>query len=71
MSDLDDIVQALRAERETSPWWTTKAERTEPAPFLFAPRDGSLWDDSETTTARRRRLLDEATRRMHDEEATG
>lgn len=59
---LDTILRALRAERETSPWWTAKADPPHP------PADEALWDDSETTTARRRRLLDEAARGMERRE---
>lgn len=64
MNPLDAALLALRAERADLTWWTAK-----PAPpALPADYDAALWDDSETTTARRRRDLDEAAARMERRE---
>ena len=67
---LDPIVRALRAERETSPWWTQHADPRPPHEPTAVPHDGPLWDDSETTTARRRRLLEQAAAHMDSKEAS-
>jgi hypothetical protein len=71
MSDpLDPIHRALRAERETSPWWNQHAEPRPPHEPTAVPHDGPLWDDSDVATARRRRLLREASSRMGHREAS-
>jgi len=49
----DDILAALLIERYTNPWWDAKAEQVE-------RERRPEWDDSEITTARRRRELVEA-----------
>lgn len=70
MDPMDAVVRRLRAERETSPWWNTgppAKKRTGPPEH---PEPGSLWDDSETNTARRRALLERAARRMETREDT-
>lgn len=68
MSDpMDPILRALRAERETSPWWLSGPsvdDRRDPDAAPYLPTPGSIWDDSETNTARRRALLDAAAARM-------
>ena len=58
---MEPILRALRAERETSPWWT---RGTHWKPGIDEPPPASIWDDSDTTCARRRRDLDRAAAHM-------
>lgn len=65
----DELLASLLLERYTNPWWTTPAR---PIAATEAEKVTPLgWDDSEFSTARRRRaMFDQAPRPINQEEAT-
>lgn len=64
----DELLASLLLERYTNPWWTT-------APPSAAATEAEKvtplgWDDSEFSTARRRRAMFDDAPRPIDQEAT-